>query len=542
MDNICASDLPARPPMAARQDSAHTSAQDPQRYESTPIQLEDGLQQPKEAHLPPSVASSPNPQIEKAAKHNIQKLLDPSDQYVADKKSLQKLADKNPLPQAKHGDLYNTVRYYYFATYQRLFATDLIINLIAITICAYRNAKDGDAFTYKGAVTAVSVNVLVALSMRQEICINMLFHSILSMPSSWSLSIRRHAAKIYCYGGLHPSSGISAVLWYIFFVVLVFKGEFAPTNVIFRYSVYAFSMIILTLLVILCMLSIPPLRSKFHNQWEFTHRWLGWTSVVLIWAQLCCIVASDSWLRDSSIGLNLVKTPAFWMLIVITFLLILPWLRLRKMYFTAEKLSTHAIQLKFKTKKPLPSCVGIGLSNSPLIENHKFATIPNIDNEPGFSVIIANAGDWTKRLIDNPPAYLWTRGTPALGVARCVTVFKRIVLVATGSGIGPLMSFFNRCPEWDMRIVWSARLPLQSYGQENFDNVLRADPEAIIIDTKKPGMKDEDMPSLTEVAYAAVRDFEAEAVVVISNPAVTKEVVLDLEKRKVPAYGAIFDS
>ena len=540
MENTRASDLLDR----------SSPAPSPEQYELTPVQLEDGPQQPTKAHLPPTVASSPTPQtsfdsIDSEAERAKQVLgLGCADQKSADKKSLQQLAADHPLPQPKHGDVYNSVRYYHLGTYQRLFVADLLINLIAIIICAVRKANDNSAVTYKGIVTAVSVNILVALLMRQEMCINMLFYSVLRVPHSWSLRIRRLAAKIYCYGGLHPSSGISAVLWYIFFVVLLLKGDYKPVDDDYTWTVVGLSIIILCVLVILCMLSIPPIRSKYHNLWELTHRYGGWACVALIWAQLCCIVASDSWRPNTSMGLILVQTPAFWIVCFITVLLILPWLRLRKVYFTATKLSTHAIQLKFESKKPLEPVVGIGLSQAPLVENHKFATIPNPNNMPGYSIIIANAGDWTKRLIDNPPAYLWTRGIPTLGVAKCALLFKRVVLVATGSGIGPLMSYFNGYPQsiGNMRIVWSARLPFESYGPENLANVLRADPDAQIIDTKKAGMKDADMPSLTELTYAEYVKFNAEAVVIISNPTVTREVVLDLEKRKVPAFGAIFDS
>lgn len=39
-----------------------------------------------------------------------------------------------------------------------------------------------------------------------------------------------------------------------------------------------------------------------------------------------------------------------------------------------------------------------------------------------------------------------------------------------------------------------------------------------------------------------VQQFNAEAVVFVSNKPVTEEVVYALEARKVPTYGAIFDS
>lgn len=554
MENIPLGDLPDRP-LASRQNSASSfepPPQDSQRYASTPGRLETGLQQPPDDNLSPSFASSPDikssfdsleNQIAMGADPNVNlQRQDYSDEIFVTKETLKKLVEDNPMPQPRLSERHNKFRYYYFGVYEKLFAAVLGANLVAIVVCAVLKSRNAQAFTYKDAVTAVAVNILLALMVRQEIIINMLFIVILSVPQSWPLSIRRHAAKVYCYGGMHPSSGISAVLWYIFFVVLLLRGEFSPVNDTYRSAVEGFGYVILICFSAICILSIPPLRSKWHNAWELSHRWIGWIAVAVIWAQLCCIVASDSWLSDTNVGLNLVKTPAFWMIIAITIMLILPWLRLRKLYFKPVKLSSHLTQLHFKYNKVLPACVGIGLSRDPLFENHKFATIPNFNKEPGFSVIIANAGDWTKKIIDDPPAYLWTRGIPTLGVARGAKLFTRIVLVATGSGIGPLMSFFNVHPEWDMRIVWSVRDPIGSYGQNVLASVLRADPKAIIINTRKAGMKDPDMPSLQSVTYGAYRDTGAEAVVVISNPKVTKDIIYDLEKREVPAYGAIFDS
>ena len=88
-----------------------------------------------------------------------------------------------------------------------------------------------------------------------------------------------------------------------------------------------------------------------------------------------------------------------------------------------------------------------------------------------------------------------------------------------------------------MRIIWSARSPEKTYGSEIMRVVLRADKRAIIIDTKKTGH-----PDLTALAWAMYEGIRAEAVVIISNPAVTRKVVFEMECRGVAAFGAIFDS
>jgi len=57
------------------------------------------------------------------------------------------------------------------------------------------------------------------------------------------------------------------------------------------------------------------------------------------------------------------------------------------------------------------------------------------------------------------------------------------------------------------------------------------------IDTREYGR-----PDLLKLTLKMVKDFDAEAVAVISNQAVTEKVVYGLKSRGVPAYGAIFDS
>lgn len=88
-----------------------------------------------------------------------------------------------------------------------------------------------------------------------------------------------------------------------------------------------------------------------------------------------------------------------------------------------------------------------------------------------------------------------------------------------------------------MRIIWQTKAPLKTYGQGILDCVAHLDPEPIIIDSDKSGRRDV-LPMVLEL----VNNFNAEAVLVVSNPFFTRKMVFDLEARDVPAYGPIFDS
>lgn len=113
-----------------------------------------------------------------------------------------------------------------------------------------------------------------------------------------------------------------------------------------------------------------------------------------------------------------------------------------------------------------------------------------------------------------------------------------MVIVATGSGIGPVLSLLKgKRRLGHVRLLWSTKDPCYHYGQSVVDDVLASDPNAAIINTtiyKRP--------DLLERAHSMYVDSQAEAVFVISNPKVTRKIVYGLESRGVPAFAPIFDS
>ena len=119
---------------------------------------------------------------------------------------------------------------------------------------------------------------------------------------------------------------------------------------------------------------------------------------------------------------------------------------------------------------------------------------------------------------------------------RIATLFKSVVLVATGSGIGPCLAVIlaQKVP---CRILWTAPNPEETFGQEIVDSVKATDSHAVIWNTRKQGK-----PNMSLLAYQLWKESGAEAVCVISNKKFTTKIVYDMESRGIPAYGAIFDS
>lgn len=132
----------------------------------------------------------------------------------------------------------------------------------------------------------------------------------------------------------------------------------------------------------------------------------------------------------------------------------------------------------------------------------------------------------------------WVKSHPRAGVLSLSCLYARVVIITTGSGIGPCLSSLLDRPQHQVaRLVWSTRSPRKTYGAEMLALVDQADRDALVLDTDEMGR-----PDLLQVAFKAYKEMRAEAVFVLSNEAVTRAVVGGLEKRGVPAFGPIWDS
>ncbi len=120
----------------------------------------------------------------------------------------------------------------------------------------------------------------------------------------------------------------------------------------------------------------------------------------------------------------------------------------------------------------------VRISADPLFEWHGFACIP-VPKQKGFSLVVSKAGDWTSNKITEPPSKLWVRGVPCFGVLRITPLFRRVVFVATGSGIGPCAPciFEQRIP---IRLLWTSPNVRQTFGDDFVDSILKASPGAVV--------------------------------------------------------------
>jgi hypothetical protein len=426
------------------------------------------------------------------------------------------------------------VRHRGLSAYRKLFGIIFLSNLTAFFVMVWKSRGDNFALPLPHLATAVAANLLGAVLLRQDYVVNFIFWLASRLPTSTPLWIRRHAARVYHNGGVHSGCAVSASVWWA-----IFTGA-ATANLALAESKYSVNTVtlVLTYLILILLISIlvmayPTIRASMHDQFEWTHRFAGWSALALVWAHVVAVSAS---LSSESLGTALAKTPAVYLVALTTLSIALPWMRLRRVKVTPEPLSAHAVRLHFDFCTPGPcTSRGVRITDRPMVEWHAFAAIPSASGK-GFSIIVSRAGDWTKRIIENPPTSIWTRGTPASGVLAIAPLFKKIVLVATGSGIGPCLPVImeRRVP---CRILWSTKNPERTYGQKIIDAIHETDPDAVIWDTDSQGR-----PNLVALAYQIYRESGAECICVISNSSTTAKTVYRLESRGVPAFGPIWDS
>ncbi|KAI9720318.1 MAG: hypothetical protein M1828_005702 [Chrysothrix sp. TS-e1954] len=435
------------------------------------------------------------------------------------------------MPPKRGSRVYRNLRSTVFTFYRILFSIVFCANLASLIALCCRRKADGPALNYSNTLTAASINFACAIVCRNEHFVNLLFWISCLSKHSWPLGVRRRFARIYTYGGVHSGCAMAGLLWYLAFTGLVI--EHLHVEPLVHPAIATVTLVTVMLLLIIVMLALPSLRARMHNKFEATHRFGGWSVIALFWTQ---VFLQTYFTNTGSSRALLVHSPAFWCLCVISSCVIYPWTRLRMRAVRTERLSDHAIRLHFDYSQ-VDTCETVRLSDQPLVETHAFAAIPSARGGDGFSVLVSNAGDWTKKIINDPPSRLWSRGVPMYGVLRVAELFSPVLIIATGSGIGPCISLFNGRPKLDCRILWSTPSPYDTFGKDIVNHIYARDPRALIIDTRKTGR-----PDLVALAYKRYIETKAEAVLIISNPKVTRKVVYGLETRRVPIFAPIFDS
>ena len=418
--------------------------------------------------------------------------------------------------------------------YNRLVALVLAINVG----WAVYGATAADWWTSNGAdlgalALVAQTNLAAAVLFRQQYVVNALAWLVTRPPTSWPLRVRWALGKYYHFGGLHVGSAVAGTLWYLALVVSMVRDAVAGVGEASHADIVLGTTIATTFTVMVVM-ALPRLRAAQHDRFEMTHRFCGWAALVLVWINTMLFV--DGGRGDRSFGSALLTAPAFWLVVLSALLAVWPWLLLRRVRVGCERPSSHAVILRLDHGVRPAIGTTRPISRRPFAGWHHFANVPAAPGATGYRMLVSRAGDWTSDLIDEPPTHVWVRGIPTVGVANVRKLFTKVVMVATGSGIGPVLGHLldTSVPS---RLVWVTKNPRLTYGEAFVDEIEAAQPDALIWDTGALGK-----PDVLQLAHAAYVESGAEAVICVSNRTVTWQVVHGLETRGIPAFGPIWDS
>ncbi len=419
--------------------------------------------------------------------------------------------------------------------YNRLVALAMIVNLgWAVYGAAAADWWTADGADLSALALMAQTNLAAAVLFRQQYILNALAWLVTRPPTSWPLRVRWALGKYYHFGGLHVGAALAGTLWYMALVVSMIRDAVAGVGEA-SYAHMILGTTIATTFTVMVVMALPRLRAAHHDRFEVTHRFCGWAALVLVWINTMLFVNGDR--GDRSFGSALLTAPCL----------------------LAGRAERAVGRLAVAASAPRP-----GQLRAPVVARGDSASRSrrapcrrhHPADQPSALLGVGTTSPTCPPRRARPDTACWSRA-PVTGprpsstnrrrmcgcvVSRrwawptCAGCSRKVVLVATGSGIGPVLGHLldTSVPS---RLVWVTKNPRLTYGDAFVDEIEAAQPDAMIWDTGALGK-----PDVLQLAYAAYVESGAEAVICVSNRTVTWQVVHGLERCGIPAFGPIWDS
>ncbi|XP_022854907.1 uncharacterized protein LOC111376191 [Olea europaea var. sylvestris] len=390
-----------------------------------------------------------------------------------------------------------------FTVYKRLFVVCLALNITGLVLAATGH------FPYarnRAALFSIA-NIFTLVLCRSEAFLRIVFWAAVNiLGRSWvPLRLKTMVTSLLqSLGGIHSSCGISSIAWLVYALVLTLKDRENTSS-----AIIGVASAILALLCLSC----------------------------LLWAFIILTISYDHPNTKSysdDLGSKLIKHQEFWFTIGITTLIIIPWLTVRRVPVRVSSQSSHASIIKFEGG--IKAGILGRISPSPLSEWHAFGIIS--DNKKEHMMLAGAVGDFTKSLVTNPPSHLWVRQVHFVGLPYLTNMYNRVLLVATGSGICVFLSFLLQPCRADVCLLWVTKGVEQNFGKE-IKQMLSGHPKdkVIIHDTAVLGR-----PNVSQMSVDTAKKWEAELVIVTSNPEGSRDVINACKGAGIVAFGPIWDS
>jgi hypothetical protein len=301
-----------------------------------------------------------------------------------------------------------------FNVYKRLYVVSLLTNIICLAL-----ATTGHFPYAKGRAPIFCLgNILMVVLMRNEVFLRIVYWlSVRLLGHTWVPLFMKTmmTSLLQSLGGIHSGCGLGAIMWLIYTLVLQLQHRRTASNAILNVG-----FVILALLVVSALAAFPILRHIHHNTFENLHRYAGWSTVALVWAYIVLLTLwdpatekydiSSRQLVESKIG-----SESLWFTVVVTIMIILPWLSVRKV-----PVEVAVAPCKYNSLLHFKGGVKPGLlkriSPYPFHEWHAFGIIS--DGKSRHTILAGAVGDFTRSLVKKPPTHLWVRTFHFAGICR----------------------------------------------------------------------------------------------------------------------------
>ena len=329
----------------------------------------------------------------------------------------------------------------------------------------------------------------------------------------------------YHLGQLHRAMAVAGIAWLA--VAVTFAVPSSPVAGMASAAVLA-------ILIVMARTARDRVRQSRHNRFESVHRLGGWAALGIL-AVIVPVEAAQSLPPGSHLA-ELLRQPSVLLLAVLVLLVAHPWLSVRRLPAEFLAVTSEVVVVALPGRRLLGEFVRVSREGH---EWHSFAVATTGSEGSGrYCLVIRRAGDWTERLardveLGRAPARLWVRRMRGYGFMYHAQAYRRVLMVATGAGIGPVLPYLLSRPPVQFECLWIGRCHRAAMGTDLVDRVL-ASGSVTLIDTSRG------RPDIGACVADVARRFDA--VFVVSNDVVRDVVAKACESLGVPWYGPTFDS
>ncbi|KAF5251095.1 hypothetical protein FANTH_3857 [Fusarium anthophilum] len=232
---------------------------------------------------------------------------------------------------------------------------------------------------------------------------------------------------------------------------------------------------------------------------------------------------------------RLLRGQEVWFAIFITILIALPWATLREVPVQVEFPSPKVAIIRFD--RGMQQGLTGRISRTAVKEFHAFGIVSEGINSQYHYMVCGVQGDFTRKILSDPPKTLWTRELKFAGVGHSSAMYKRGIRVCTGTGIGAALSTCIQSPNWFL--IWIGSDQDKTFGSTITDLIYKhIEPKRMILwDTKKEGRR----PDTIQLIKETWQRFEAEVVFITSNRQGNDEIMQGCYIENIPAFGTLWD-